>query len=332
MMILFERPRCRQNEVRIEKGDIIVNHFNEITKINTIEFDKFFYYSTSKNEYIKELLDVEYGYCPFYLKNKIKSIIVKDLAEEEYGLFDELQIELKSKWNLYLSIYKDEELVNIFLKFGKAIFKSINLGDEFLELFLNQEYDKCYPYFMSKLSNINIKKLESNINKLVCMIGVPTDMLTTSDGEVYSYWNNLIYISTLLYLITLLSDKKYTNINLSVKEIKFIKFCILKYLELFVNKLSYYNSYDILLNMYKSKKIVRKVVSILPVIFSYINNHYGEYVEQYEFWEADNLTDILEDHRMYLINKAKTKEKKDEINSYSYSKLHRSYNRMILGY
>ena len=84
--------------------------------------------------------------------------------------------------------------------------------------------------------------------------------------------------------------------------------------------------------MIKKKKIVRKVFSIIPVMFSYINNHYGEYAEQYEFWEADNLTDKLEDHRIYLINRAKTKEKKDEINSYSYSKLHRSYNRMILGY
>ena len=34
MMILFERPRCRQNEVRIENGNVIVNHYNEITKIN----------------------------------------------------------------------------------------------------------------------------------------------------------------------------------------------------------------------------------------------------------------------------------------------------------
>ena len=332
MMILFERPRCRQNEVKIENGNIVVNHFNEIIKINDIEFGEYFYETSGTREYIKDLLDVDYGYCPDYLKNKIKSIRVKYLDEEDDSIYDELKRDISNNWYLYLSLYRDKELVDIFLKFGKSIYKNIKLEKDFLDLFLNQEYDKCYPYFMDKLISINVVILKNYINKLTCMVGIPVDLFTTNDGEVYSYWNNLIYISTMLYIVTLLSENENVNFDFSKEEINFIKLCILKYLEIVVNKLDNYTGYDVLLNLYKDKKIARKTVSILSIIFRYVNNHYGEYADEYEFWESEHLMDELEDHRTYLINRASTKKKKDEINSYSYSKLHRSYNRMLLNY
>lgn len=340
MMIYYAKPRFRVNEVRIENGDIIVKHLDEVKNVENVDLKEFYTGSSDKNTYVSDLLDIDSGgYCPSYLKNIIKSLRVKDVNPKIENVYIEFNEMIKEKWWLYLSLYKENELVDIILKFGKDVWNIVESGKN--EIFTPLLSGKCsYDNFMNILLKSNKKTLSKKINKLILKIGVPTFKYIGKDNNIYSnMWNEFLYISMLFYLVEALSKKKIIAddiINIDNDKIVdrevYLKDCvILAFLSEVFKQANYSNEVSILKTKTDSKEVC-VVYSILPFVFNYIKENYDMYAEQREFWKADILVDKLEDYREYLLARTKNEKRKKDINSYSYTTLHERYRRKIMDY
>lgn len=337
MMIYYAKPRFRFNELRIENGDIIIKHSDEIKNTMDVDLEDFYYESSEKNDYIRELLDIDSGYCPWYLKNIIKSLRVKDYNQELENVYDKFNEMIKEKWWLYLSLYKEDELVNIILKFGKDIWNIVKSGKN--EIFTPLICGKSsYDVFMNTLLNTNKKLLSRKIDQLIQKIGIPVFININQGNNIYSIWNEFIYACFLLYIVKALEKEELksdylictddTEIN---DRKKYLKKYIIALLDKALRNQRFSNGINII-NTGTNTKEVWIIYSVIPFAFSYVNDNYGSNAKNIEFIKADILTDELEDYREYLLAKTKNEKRKKEINEYSYTTLYKSYRRKKLNY
>lgn len=320
-LILFQRPKYRNNNVIIEDNKIQVFHNGKI-KISKIDLKEVFEDTNRKNDILSSILNIYDGYCPEILKNKLKALRAKPNDELAYCSFDE---ELSKNFELYTSIYNEKELAKIILNFGKDIFNltKIDLNSCYNETDnIETFYKKTYNLTIELIKKSNIARLNRNINKLIFKIGVPTAILK-KEKELYSIWNTFIYISLLCYLYKEVMDKKIkTKVNFLelLKYILYTKF----------NKTIFECEYMII-NLQKDTKEVMKIKSLIPFVIFYLDNHYNN-SQYYEFWLSDHLIDELDDFRKYLLIKFKKETKKNEIEAYSYEELEKKYRRKKLNY
>lgn len=338
--VIYKTPRYRVNKLKIKNNMIYIVHNDKINSSNKIEHKSIIRGSdkVKRKNITNELLNMYNTYCPNYLNNIIKSQVKKNATDDEYNKLYDM---LKDNFNI-LSIYGEQELIDIFVETGKLIWELIK-GDSY-NLF---EYVISYDLksYSNELCNILLNKtdkLEKILNSLVSKIGIPLNIKTTKSGKEYTSWNSFILYMIFCYLyIQICSCDSLNNLyekgnvfeNISELKIytKEIVIGIMRYIKLKeINSIFISPSKQIKIN---SKSItVREIYNIKYFITNYIDNHYGEYKDLIPFYIADNNIDILEEHRDYLFNRAKTDEKRYKIENYTYEQLAKNYNRKIKGY
>lgn len=322
MLIYYAKPRFRKNELRIENGNIIIQHSDKVKEVSDVDLVGLRYDLSSKNDYVSDLLVIDKGYCPKYLKNIIQSLRVKDLSEEQEEVYKDFEKEMKDKWRLLLSLYQEDELSQIILKFGNSIWKLIKRDyNNTLDLIINNEYKTSFNRFNEKLTKVAKGKLQAKIDKLIKNIGVPVIIDKDDKNNRYSTWNEFIYNAVLLYLY----KEEASNPNI----INIISAYLNKINE---NEMKQFSKNMKILRRKTDTKRVEIINYLIPFLIIYMDNHYGPMKYYHEFGMADHWVDILEEHRDYLLSRAKNERKIDNIRNYSYNSLRHSYDRKILKY
>lgn len=318
--IMYSKPKYRFNRIiKDDTNKIIVKHYEKI-EINNIDLKSLFKETTLKNEMISEISGIFNGYCNEYLKNKIKTIRAEYIKDKKIPKFKIYNDEIKNNINYYTTIYTEDELVNIILKFGKALYtiSKVDLNAIYLE---NQDLEYIYKMSFNsiiKSLKLNERKLEKIINKTIYKIGVPTNI----DKDNTSNWNYVIYVSLLSYLYV---ESVLGRIRLNFNIIPLLRYKLLKFnknvseIEIIIKKIG------------KGSKEVKKIKSIIPFIIYYIENHYY-YINDYDNWYADHLIDELEDFRQSLLLNTKSIQKKKKYNDYSYKQLNELLHRKKFKY
>lgn len=318
--IMYSKPKYRFNSIiKDDSNKIIVKHDEKI-EINNIDLKSLFKETTLKNEMISEISGIFNGYCNEYLKNKIKTIRAEYIKDKKIPKFKIYNDEIKNNINYYTTIYTEDELVNIILKFGKALYtiSKVDLNAIYLE---NQDLEYIYKMSFNsiiKSLKLNERKLEKIINKTIYKIGVPTNI----DKDNTSNWNYVIYVSLLSYLYV---ESVLGRIRLNFNILPLLRYILLKFnknvseIEIIIKKIG------------KDSKEVKRIKSVIPFIIYYIENHYY-YINDYDNWYADHLIDELEDFRQSLLLNTKSIQKKKKYNDYSYKQLNELLHRKKFKY
>lgn len=342
--LIYVKPRYRENTLKIQNGIISMVHKDKITNGNKIDHKIIIrrYGNINRKNITKKLLNVDdmYNiYCPNYLNNIIKPLVKKNATDDEYNKLYDM---LKDNLNI-LSIYEEQELIDIFVETEKLIWELIKSDSyNLFEYVISYDLKSCSNELCNILLN-KTDKLEKILNSLVSKIGIPLNIKTTKSGKEYTTWNNFILYMIFCYLyIQICSCDRlndlyekgniFENISELKKYTKEIVIGIMRYIkQKEINSRFISPSKQIKIN---SKSItVRKIYSIKYFIANYIDNHYGEYKDLIPFYIADhNIIDILEEHRDYLFNRAKTDKKRCKVENYTYEQLAKKYNRKIKGY
>lgn len=318
--IMYSKPKYRFNRIIKDNSNKIIVKHDEKIEINNIDLKSLFKETTLKNEMISEISGIFNGYCNEYLKNKIKTIRAEYIKDKKIPKFKIYNDEIKNNINYYTTIYTEDELVNIILKFGKALYtiSKVDLNAIYLE---NQDLEYIYKMSFNsiiKSLKLNERKLEKIINKTIYKIGVPTNI----DKDNTSNWNYVIYVSLLSYLYV---ESVLGRIRLNFNIIPLLRYILLKFnknvseIEIIIKKIG------------KGSKEVKKIKSIIPFIIYYIENHYY-YINDYDNWYADHLIDELEDFRQSLLLNTKSIQKKKKYNDYSYKQLNELLHRKKFKY
>lgn len=334
-LLQYDTCRYRRTNIKIVNDSIIAIHSDEITGIEEISSEEQLTHCSSKNEYVSALL-MNDGYCPEYLSGIIKSIKAqckKNLNVK--AIYKSLDDRMRSDWRQYISLYKEEELVDIILKFGKDIWEIFRkYRYEIILPLVQHNLKESYKTFKMAIRNIDRESVSLSINDLIKKIGIST-LLHKNGKYIWSKWDLFVYISMLLYLVKALaynietlddikSDNKTDTVN-----------SLIEYILTYINKVNKKNNYKVEYYILKTKsdsKEVYKITSALHFVYDYVVKHYGVNLEGYDMILQDMVELQLDAFRDDLINKEKNKTKINKIKKYSYKKLKELYNRKLFNY
>lgn len=340
-LVILNRKRYKDNKLEIKEGikviygeQCVLNERFDLVSLLKCELDS--------NEVICNYYNIHAGYCPNYLKTKLKNENNKSLESDNPNkIIKEFEKELKSQMQVYVSLYNEKECFKIIKGFGRYIFKALKIETDELwnciittQPFVRNDFQKIL------LKSIEREKLKSIINQFIQTYGVLT--LLNNNEE----WIDIIYTSLLVYIIMHLIKTLYEEKSIEEKTKKFRRF---------FKKLNALNGNTIDINevirtLFKNlknaeesrlcwckgvkvvklksdSKIVREIGDLIGFTINYIDNLYFENSQYYEFYQADYLVDLLEEHREYLKSKGKK-----EADKYTYETLDKSYTRYVLKY
>ena len=202
---------------------------------------------------------------------------------------------------VYVSLYNEKECFKIIKGFGRYIFKALKIETDELwnciittQPFVRNDFQKIL------LKSIERKKLENIINQFIQTYGVLT--LLNNNEE----WIDIIYTSLLVYIIMHLIKTLYEEKSIEEKTKKFRRF---------FKKLNALNGNNLknaegsrlcwckgvkVVKLKSDSKIVREIGDLIGFTINYIDNLYFENSQYYEFYQADHLVDLLEEHRIKL--------------------------------
>ena len=340
-LVMLNRKRYKNNKLEIKEGIKVI--YGEQCVLNE-RFDlvSLLKYGLNSNEVICNYYNILVGYCPNYLKTKLKNENNKSLESANPNkIIKEFEKELKSQMQVYVSLYNEEECFKIIEKFGHYIFNALKIEtDELWKCIITTQPFVRNDFQKILLKSIEREKLESIINQFIQTYGVLT--LLNNNEE----WIDIIYTSLLVYiimrLIKTLNEEKSNEEKIKKLTILFEKLNVPKdntidlnevIRTLFKNlknaegsRLCWCKGIKVV-KLKSDSKIVREIGDIIGFTINYMDNLYFENSQYYEFWEADYLVELLEEHREYLKSLGKK-----EADKYSYEKLENSYKRRLLNY
>lgn len=340
-LLMFNRKRYKDNKVEINEGIKVIygercvlnEQFNLLNLLKS---------GLESNEVICNYYNIFDGYCPYYLKTKLKNKNDDSLKSDNPNkIIKEFEKELKSQMQVYVSLYNEEECFKIIEKFGRYIFNALKIEtDELWKCIITTQPFVRNDFQKILLKSIKREKLERIINQFIQTYGVLT--LLNNNEE----WIDIIYTSLLVYIIMHLIKTLYEEKSIEEKTKKFRRFFKklnalngntidinevirtlfknLKYAE--GSRLCWCNGVK-LVKLKSDSKIVREIGDLIGFTINYIDNLYFENSQYYEFYQADHLVDLLEEHREYLKSKGKK-----EADKYTYETLDKSYTRYVLKY
>ena len=341
--VLLNINRYKNNNVEIKDG-IKVIYGERCVPNEQFDLVSLLKYGLDSNEVICNYYNIPVGYCPNYLKNKLKHKNNKSLnSVNPNKIIKEFEKELKNQMHIYESLYSEEECFKIIRGFGQYIFNSLKVNnDEFwkyistIQPFVKKDFEKIF------LKSIKKEDLESIINEFIQKYGFLA-VLNKYNGEE---WIDIIYTSLLTHIIMTLIEtiyspqkstkEKFNKCNRFFKKLKALngnKINIIEVIRTLFKNLKNAEGSRLcwgkikVLKLKSDTKIVREMEDIIGFTINYMDNLYFENSQYYEFYQADMLVDLLEEHREYL-----KKIGKKEADKYTYETLDKSYTRYVLKY